>query len=58
MSKVSTITIIDDEWFAEQYITETFALCEHYNVVLHPAPWNTILAAEVTAAFLPTLGKN
>lgn len=41
------------------YYTEIFALYEHYNVViLHPAPWNTILAAEATTAFLSTLEKN
>lgn len=38
------------------YYIETFALCEHRNVIiLHRAPWDTILAAEATAAFLFTL---
>lgn len=41
------------------YYTEIFALCEYYNVIIiPPAPWNTILTAEATAAFLFTLEKN
>lgn len=46
----------DDEWFAEQYITEIFTLYEHYNVTVSCSnPWNTILVRETTAALLFSL---
>lgn len=53
MSQVSTMAIMMMNDLLNNIYTKIFALWEHCNVIiLHRAPWNTILAVEAIAALL------